>query len=500
MSALLTLGATLSAPAQPVGVPLGTLNRHGLVSGATGTGKTKTIQRLAEQCSLAGVPVLLMDVKGDLSGLAEPGEASEVVQQRAADCGVSWQPQAFPVELCSLSETVPGVRLRATVTEMGPRLLGQLLKLNDTQQSVLSVLMHFADEAQLPLVDLQDLRDLLQYVSTDGEAEYVKRYGALSSATVAVLQRTLIDLEASGAAAFFGEPSFEVADLLRRTPDGRGVLSVLRVPDLLQRPQLFTTFMLSLVTELFQTLPEVGDLPQPKLVVVIDEAHLLFADGTAAVHDDITTLVKLIRSKGVGIVFCTQLPTDIPHEVLSQLGLKVQHALRAFTPADREALDAAVRTFPITPGLDVAQAILSLGIGEALVTALDERGVPSPLQQTRIAPPQSRMDVLLPAEAEQLVAASFLRPKYEQSIDRESAHERLQQKLGAAAHVVPPASAAAPTPSAPASSSPVDTLIDGLGVFTGSPLARSLAKSMATSLVRNLTGQLTRGLFGVLKR
>lgn len=410
-----------------VKVPLRTMNRHGLICGATGSGKTKTLQVLAEQLSLKGVPSLLMDVKGDLSGIAAPGSVNEKIEARHAKLGIAYGPQGLPVELLSLSKE-PGARLRATVSEFGPVLLGRILELNDTQQSVLALVFKYCDDHALPLLDIKDLRRILQFVSDEGKEEIKKVYGQVSASTVNIILRKLIEIEQQGAGSFFGERSFDVNDLLRQR-DGKGVVHIVRLTDIQDRPRLFSTFMLCLLAEIYAAFPEVGDAEKPKLVLFIDEAHLIFNTATKALLEQIETIIKLIRSKGVGVYFCTQDPSDVPESVLGQLGLKVQHALRAFTAKDRTTIKRTAENYPLTPFFDTEELITSLGIGEALVTALSEKGTPTPLAHTLMRAPVSRMDVLSPLEIDGLVARSELARAYNEVIDRESAFEILNKRM-----------------------------------------------------------------------
>jgi len=413
-----------------VRVPLRTMNRHGLICGSTGSGKTKTLQLITEQLSLAGVPVLLMDVKGDLSGLAAPGVVNEKISSRHQKLGLPYEPRPLPVELLSLSNE-PGAKLRATVTEFGPVLLGRILELNDTQQSVLSLVFKYSDDNALPLLDLKDLRKILQFVSDEGKEEIKKIYGQVSSATVNIILRKLIEIEQQGAEDFFGERSFDVNDLLTQR-HGMGVVHIVRLTDIQDKPRLFSTFMLSLLAEVYSTFPEVGDPEKPKLVLFIDEAHLIFNTATKALLEQLETIIKLIRSKGVGIYFCTQDPSDVPESVLGQLGLKVQHSLRAFTAKDRTTIKKTAQNYPLTEFYDTEALITSLGIGEALVTALNEKGAPTPLAHTLLRAPISRMDILTPLEIGGLVAQSRIATKYNEVIDRESAFELLEKRFNEA--------------------------------------------------------------------
>ena len=410
-----------------VKVPLRMMNRHGLIAGATGTGKTKTLQVLAEQLSLNGVPSLLMDIKGDLSGIAASGVSNEKIAARHLKMGVPYEPQALPVELLSLSDQA-GARLRATISEFGPVLLGRILELNDTQQSVLALVFKYCDDHGLPLLDLKDLRRVLQFTTTEGKEDVQKEYGQVSPATVNTILRKMIEIEQQGADRFFGERSFDVNDLLKQR-DGLGVVHIVRLTDIQDRPRLFSTFMLCLLAEVYATFPEVGDADKPKLVLFIDEAHLIFNTATRPLLDQIETIIKLIRSKGVGVYFCTQDPMDVPESVLGQLGLKVQHALRAFTAKDRNTIKRTAENYPLTDFYRTEELLTSLGIGEAMVTALSEKGTPTPLAHTLMRAPVTRMDVLSPLEIDGLVARSELARTYNEVIDRESAFELLDKRL-----------------------------------------------------------------------
>lgn len=420
-------------PGTAVSVPLKTMNRHGLIAGATGTGKTKTLQVVTEGLSNASVPVLLMDIKGDLSGLGAPGTANEKIKERVVlTGGTDFVPAAFPVELLTISQE-SGVRIRATVTEFGPILLSRILGLNDTQEGVVSMIFKYCDDHRMPLLDLKDFISMLRYIGNEGKQEIEKEYGRISTATTGTILRKVIELQQQGADQFFGEPSFEVDDLMRIGDDGRGMVSVLRVTDMQNRPKLFSTFMLSLLAELYGSLPEEGDMDKPKLVMFIDEAHLVFQEATEALQQQILTVVKLIRSKGVGVFFCTQNPQDIPSGVLAQLGLKVQHALRAFTAGDRKTIKKAAENYPETEFYEVDELMTQLGTGEAFISLLNEKGVPTPLVHTMLVPPRSRMDVLSEGEILDIVNRSRLKKKYAQEIDQESAYEILKAKLDAAA-------------------------------------------------------------------
>lgn len=409
-------------------LPLKTFNRHGLIAGATGTGKTKTLQILAEQLSAAGVPSLLMDIKGDLSGIAVPTEGHPKIDERHQKIGIPFTAGGSPVEFLSLSDE-KGLRLRATVTEFGPVLFSKMLDLSDAQTGIMAIVFKYCDDKNLPLLDLADLRKTLQYLTGPGKEEIEGEYGRLSTQSVGSIMRKIVELEQQGAEIFFGEPSFDVDDLCRLDEQGRGVVSVLRLTDIQDRPKLFSTFMLQILAEIYATFPEEGDLAQPKLCIFIDEAHLVFDQASDALLDQIEAIVKLIRSKGVGLYFVTQNPTDIPDEVLSQLGLKIQHALRAFTAKDRKAIKLASQNYPETTYYEVDQLLTELGIGEALVTALNEKGIPTPLAHVLLRAPQSRMDVLTDREINDVIRRSALIPKYNQSVDKESAYEILTEKL-----------------------------------------------------------------------
>jgi DNA helicase HerA-like ATPase len=413
----------------PVSVSLGQLNRHGLVAGATGTGKTKTLQGLAEGLSGQGVSVFLADLKGDLSGLGAPGEATPAVLERAKSVGGSFEPRAFPVEFLSLTGK-RGAPVRATVADFGPILLAKALDLNDTQASVLALVMKFADDQGLPILDLPDLRAVLAWLVGD-DAPDLSQYGGLAKSTAGVLARKLTELEAQGAAAFFGEPAFDVRDLLRAAPDGRGLITILELDDVQDRPRLFSTFLMWLLAELYEELPERGDQDKPLLVFFFDEAHFLFDDASKALGEEIARVVRLIRSKGIGIVFVTQTPKDVPAEVLGQLGNRVQHALRAFTPDDAKALRATVSTYPTTPFYDLEETLTTLGTGEAVISVLGENGAPAPVAACRIRPPASRMAPLGAAEFDAVTKASPLVAKLATAIDPESAREILAARMGA---------------------------------------------------------------------
>jgi DNA helicase HerA-like ATPase len=413
-------------------LPLKTMNRHGLVAGATGTGKTKTLQMISESLSDASVPVVLMDIKGDLSGIAAAGAANDKINERCQKLNIQYKPAAFPADLLSLSNQ-PGARLRATVSEFGPVLLSKILGLNDTQGGLVAMIFKYCDDNKLPLLDLKDFIKVLQFVSDEGKAEMEKSYGKISTTSTGTILRKVIELQQQGADLFFGEKSFEAEDLMRISDDGRGMISILRVTDLQDRPKLFSTFMLQMLAELYATCPEEGDMEKPKLVLIIDEAHLIFQEASDALLQQIETIIKLIRSKGVGVFFCTQNPMDVPASVLGQLGLKVQHALRAFTAADRKTIKQTADNYPETEFYKTEDLVTQLGIGEALVTMLNEKGIPTPLVHCMMAPPRSRMDILNETEISTIVSNSKLVKKYNEIIDSKSAYEILTEKLNAAA-------------------------------------------------------------------
>ncbi|MCU1629274.1 MAG: protein of unknown function hydrolase [Pseudonocardia sp.] len=480
-------------PTAKVRIPFATLNRHGLVAGATGTGKTKTLQGLAEQLSNAGVPVLLADVKGDLSGLSKPGEDGPRIRSRAQDTGDDWTPTGFPVEFLSLGGSSSAVPIRATLTQFGPILLSKVLDLNDTQESTLGLIFHWADQKGLPLLDTKDLRAVIQHLTSDeGKAE-LKGIGGVSPATAGVILRALVNLEAQGGEDFFGEPEFEPADLLRQV-DGKGVITLLELADQAANPKLFSTFLMWLLAELYEDLPEAGDLDKPKLVFFFDEAHLLFTDASKAFLSRIEQTVKLVRSKGVGVFFCTQLPTDIPNAVLSQLGARIQHALRAFTPEDQKALSKTVKTYPISKVYDLEEALTSLGTGEAIVTVLSERGAPTPVAWARMRAPRSLMAAIGEPAVTEAAKGSVLFPKYGQTVDRESAYEKLTAKMAEPApQAAPEAPAPAPEPERRRAEKEEPGMI---AEVLGSPVVKSFLRSAASSLGR----EITRGLFGTRRR
>ena len=409
-------------------VPLKTMNRHGLIAGATGTGKTKTLQVLAENLSEKGVPVLLMDIKGDLSGLAQASPGHPKIDERHAKIGLPFDAKKFPVEVMTLSEQ-DGVRLRATISEFGPVLISRILNVTETQAGIISVIFKYCDDNKLPLLDIKDFKKILQYATGDGKKEFEEAYGRISTASTGAILRKLIEIEQQGGDLFFGETSFDTQDLLRIDENGRGYINIIRLTDIQDKPKLFSTFMLSLLAEIYSTFPEQGDSGRPELIMFIDEAHLIFNEASDALLNQIESIVKLIRSKGVGLYFVTQNPTDVPEEVLGQLGLKVQHALRAFTAKDRKAIKLTAQNYPDTDYYDTAEILTSLGIGEALVSALDEKGKPTPLAATMMRAPMSRMDILTKSELGKLLSDSELAKKYNTEIDRESAYEMLTEKI-----------------------------------------------------------------------
>jgi DNA helicase HerA-like ATPase len=428
-----------------VQIPMSILNRHGLVAGATGTGKTKTLQLLAGQLSKAGVPIFAADIKGDLTGLAAPGDGTNPkIVERVESLGWTFEASGHPVEYVSLSGKL-GAQVRATVHSFGPLLLGKVLDLNETQTSILALVFKYCDDHELPLLDLKDLATTLKFLASDEGKPILEEYGGMSSASVGVLLRNIVVLEQEGADAFFGEPEFDVHDLLRTSADGQGIVTIMELSDVIDQPRLFSTFMLWMLAQLYEGLPEVGDLPKPKLCFFFDEAHLLFDDASEPLMEQIERTARLIRSKGVGVYFVTQVPGDVPASVLAQLGNRVQHALRAFTPIDADNLRKAARTFPTTEFYDIEETLTSLGTGEALVTVLSARGVPTPLAATRLLPPDSLMAPVDAATFQNLVAASQLQAKYGTTIDRDSAHERITARLAAAKQAAATAAAEAAT-------------------------------------------------------
>ncbi|WP_342800774.1 helicase HerA-like domain-containing protein [Nocardia sp. No.11] len=474
-------------PAARVRIPLRMMNRHGLVAGATGTGKTKTLQGIAEQLSRAGVPVVMADVKGDLSGLSEPGQDNDKIKARAAETGAAdWAPSGFPIEFVSLGTGGIGVPIRATISSFGPILLSKVLGLNDTQESTLGLIFHWADQRGLALLDLKDLRAVITHLTSPEGKDDLKGIGGVSAQTAGVILRSLVNLEAEGGDTFFGEPELDPADLLR-TAGGQGVITLFELGQQAARPVLFSTFLMWVLADLFQTLPEVGDVDKPKLVFIFDEAHLLFAEASKAFLQQVEQTVKLIRSKGVGVFFCTQLPTDIPNPVLSQLGARVQHALRAFTPDDQKALSKTVRTYPKSTVYDLEEALTSLGTGEAVVTVLSEKGAPTPVAWTKIVPPRSLMDTIGDETIKSKALSSPLQGKYGQSIDRESAYEMLLASV-AAADPAPPA------PQAPGRARPEED--SAAERIMKNPAVKSFLRSAASAAGR----EISRSIFGTRRR
>lgn len=475
--------------AAPVRIPLAMLNRHGLVAGATGTGKTKTLQLIAEQLSANGVPVFLADVKGDVSGIAAPGQDNPKVRERAGQVGQTWEAAGFPCEFYALGGIGAGIPLRATVTSFGPVLLSKVLQLNQTQEQSLGLIFHYADSKGLELYDLKDLKAVTGFLVSDVGKPELKGIGGLSSVTAGVILRSITAFEQQGASEFFGEPEFDVSELLRLGPDGRGLVSVLELPAVQDKPQLFSTFLMWLLAELFNGLPEVGDVDRPKLVFFFDEAHLLFSGASKAFLESITQTVRLIRSKGVGVFFVTQTPKDVPADVLAQLGNRVQHALRAFTPDDAKALKATVRTFPKSP-YDLEETLTGLGTGEAVITVLSETGAPTPVAVTRLRAPRSLMGPVPAEDLDRLVKSSLLYGRYAEAVDRESAFEKLSagEKEREAAAV----ESALESPSAPKErgDKSLAEQVVGSGIF------RSLARSVGTQLGR----EISRSLFGTRRR
>lgn len=484
-------------PSARIRIPLATLNRHGLVAGATGTGKTKTLQGIAEQLSSAGVPVVMADVKGDLSGLSAPGADNEKIRARAVETGDSdWVPTGHPVEFLSLGTEGIGIPVRATITAFGPILLSKVLGLNNTQESTLGLIFHWADTQGLALLDLKDLRAVIAHLTSDEGKADIKGIGGVSPATAGVILRALVNLEADGGDTFFGEPELETEDLLRVDSDGKGVITLFELGAQAARPVMFSTFLMWVLADMFQTLPEVGDVDKPKLVFIFDEAHLLFADASKAFLQQVEQTVKLIRSKGVGVFFCTQLPTDVPNEVLSQLGARIQHALRAFTPDDQKALNKTVRTYPKTKAYDLEKALTSLGTGEAIVTVLSEKGAPTPVAWTKIRPPRSLMDTIGNDAIGGAASASRLNVKYRTTIDGDSAYEKLAARVvdvpaPAETFDLPPIPADLPElpPLPPEGPSTAERIMDN-------PAVKSFLRSAASAAGR----EISRSIFGTGRR
>ncbi|WP_030193546.1 helicase HerA-like domain-containing protein [Streptomyces sp. NRRL S-87] len=509
LGALLWGGSCL--PEHRIRIPLAMLNRHGLVAGATGTGKTKTLQLIAEQLSAQGVPVFLADIKGDVSGVSAPGAPNDRIAARAAEVGQEWRPAGCPAEFYALGGVGSGIPVRASVTSFGPVLLSKVLQLNQTQEQSLGLVFHYADAKGLELVDLKDLRAVVAFLVSDrGKAE-LKGIGGLSTVTAGVILRALTAFEQEGAAEFFGEPEFDTGELLRTAPDGRGLVSVLELPAVQDRPQLFSTFLMWLLADLFHDLPEVGDVDRPKLVFFFDEAHLLFDGASKAFLQSIVQTVRLIRSKGVGIFFVTQTPKDVPGDVLAQLGNRVQHALRAFTPDDAKALRATVRTFPVS-AYDLEEVLTGLGTGEAVVTVLSEKGAPTPVAATRLGAPRSLMGPVDPAALDRAVKGSPSYARYAEAVDRESAYEKISAEQAAAEAAALAAAQAAEAekqaaragkeaaragkragPAARSTPEEPPSVVEQVvrsGIFT------SLARSVGTQLGR----EISRSIFGTARR
>lgn len=464
--------------------PLKTFNRHGLIAGATGTGKTKTLQNLAEQLSKNGVPTLLMDIKGDLSGISRAGTGNPKIEERHSKIGTPWEGTAFPVEFLSISDE-KGVKMRATISEFGPVLLSKILGLNDTQSGVVSMIFKYCDDKRLPLLDIKDFRKICQHLQTpEGKQAIEQEYGLASSASIGAIMRNILEVEQQGADVFFGEPSFEVDDLVRTDSRGYGYCNVLRLSDLQTKPDLFSTFMLCLMAEIYEKFEERGDQDKPKLCIFIDEAHLIFKEASKALLNQITTIVKLIRSKGVGIYFITQDPTDVPEDVLGQLGMKIQHALRAFTEKDRKSIKTIAENFPPSEYYKTSDLLTALGIGEALVTVLNEKGIPTPLVHTYLTAPLSRMDVITESELDETIAASALVRIYNTTVDRESAYEILSGKIKTHAGDEP-------------EEAPKE--IEEKEEKSSGPKEKStFEKVMNSSVTRTIMKEVTRGLLGVL--
>ena len=466
-----------------VNIPLKNLNRHGLIAGATGTGKTKTLQALTENLSKEGVPTLLMDLKGDLSGIAAIGEEKSFIKERHSQMNLPYTPEAFPVELLTISKQ-DGVRMRATVSEFGSVLLSRILDLSDVQEGVLAVVFKYCDDHQYPLLDLKDLKKVLQYATEEGKSEFESEYGRVAASSTSAILRKIVELENQDAELFFGERSFETEDLLHTDKKGRGVVNIIRLTDIQDRPKMFSTFMLCLLAEIYNTFPEIGDQEKPKLVIFIDEAHLIFNQASKALLNQLENIVKLIRSKGVGLIFCTQTPTDVPDAVLSQLGLKIQHALRAFTAKDRQAIKLTAQNYPETSFYNVPEYLTSLGTGEAFVTALDSKGRPTPLVATMMRAPMSRMDILTDTEIKALLDKSALKTKYNEVIDRESAYEILNAKIANEA----------PKEEAPKKTETKSTAAPK----TSSAPKKSTAQNPIIKMLTSAT--FVRGVFGVLSK
>jgi len=464
-----------------VKAPLATLNRHGLIAGATGTGKTRTLQLLAEGLSSHGCPVLLMDIKGDLSGISQPGSSNPKILERSQKTGVIWEPKQFPIEFLSISKE-PGVRLRATVSEFGPVLFSRILEINDTQGGAVSLVFKYCDDNKLGLLDLKDFKKVLQFLTNEGKKQIKQDYGSISTTSASTIMRKVLELEQQGADVFFGEKSFDVEDLLRKD-SGKGYINILRLTDIQNTPKLFSSFMLCLLAEVFQKFPEEGDVDKPKLVIFIDEAHLIFENASKTLLNEIKSVIKLIRSKGVGVFFCTQSPSDIPNDILGQLGMKIQHSLRAFTAKDRKDIKLASENFPSSNFYDIDERMTSMGIGEALITVLNDKGVPSPLADTLMCAPESSMETISENVIDKIVSKSSLVDKYEENIDRDSAYEILNKKLDKAATATP----AADKKTASGSGKRQKSVIEEIA---RSPMAKQVGRTVAREITRGLLGAL----------
>lgn len=473
-----------------VNLRLNMMNRHGLVAGATGTGKTRTLQLLAEQLSDAGVPVFMLDVKGDLSGLNQAGTTNPKIEERADQLQHTFSPSGFPVELYSLSGKI-GAQMRATVLEFGPTLLAKILELNDTQTGVLAILFKYADDQKLPLIDLNDLKKLLNYLSDGpGKAEIKSEYGTISAATSGTILRKIVTIEQQGLSTMFGERSFDIEDLFNRI-DGKGIISLLNISDVQSQPKLYSTFLLSLLAEIFYNMPEAGDLDKPKLVFFFDEAHLLFKEASKAFMEQVETIIRLIRSKGIGVFFCTQSPTDIPETVLAQLGNRIQHAVRVFTPNDADALKKTVNTYPVSAFYKIDKVLTSLGTGQALITVLNEKGIPTEVTATLLSPPRAVMGPLDTAAYNQQVQQSEMTQKYKDAIDPESAYEILTKRINDMEGST--AAAEIPGREKKTDKSMFEQVMEA-------PITRQIGKEIVRGLFGMLTGKKTggggKGLFG----
>ncbi len=464
-----------------IGIPIKTLNRHGLIAGSTGSGKTKTLQILAEQLSHNGVPSLIMDLKGDLSGIGAIAEINSKIIERMEMVGIPYSPNKSPVEFLTISQEY-GTKLRATVIEFGPLLLSKILDLNETQQGVLSLVFQWADDLKIPLLDLKDLKIVLNHLATTGKQDIAAEYGTIGKVTSGTIIRKILELEQQGAEMFFGEPSFEIVDLIQTNTENQGIVSVFRVTDIQDKPKLFSTFMIQLLAELYNTLPEVGDLDKPKFMIFIDEAHLVFNHASSALIDQIEMTIKLIRSKGVGVIFITQNPSDIPEAVLSQLGLKIQHSLRAFTAKDRKKILLASQNFPLSEFYTIDQCLTTLGIGEALITCIDPKGIPTPLIHTLLRAPESRMGILSPEEIKNMVSLSTIYGKYATDIDRISAYEILSKKLNGPSGI--------PEIEKPSGSRTI-------AKEEKSIIEKIITNSTTKQILNTATREITRGLLGV---